>query len=318
MLSEVGIDSFLAHDDLEVSDHWRERILELKRCDIFVPLLSERFLSSMWAPQEAGFIISRPNVTIAPLSIDGTMPFGFMSQWQARRIPEGGISRELLVEPLAHRIPRMILPGLIRIAGTAGDFRSAEAKMRPLVALFPNFAPEEAQALAEASVENGQIWSASLCRREYLPELVRTQGANIAPATLRALEFQIQNDSWYFGDGEDKTIEAVASSDPRQQERRATDRKGLVTDLSVDARGLLREAGRDRNGYVLMIEAMGGMSIETNERAFAERGDPRSEARWRGVVLSLVAQGLLEQQGVGGETFRVTDLGYQMIDRLAD
>ena len=41
VLAKLGIEAFLAHDDLHVSDEWRERIRkELKRCDIFVPLLS--------------------------------------------------------------------------------------------------------------------------------------------------------------------------------------------------------------------------------------------------------------------------------------
>src|SRR5260370_481133 len=39
VLAEIGIDTFLAHDDLHVSDEWRARIIEeLKRCDLFVPL----------------------------------------------------------------------------------------------------------------------------------------------------------------------------------------------------------------------------------------------------------------------------------------
>jgi hypothetical protein len=201
VLAEVGIEGFLAHEDLEVSEEWRDRILkELRRCDLFVPLLSENFLSSKWAPQEAGFIISRPEVAIAPLSIDGTTPFGFLSHLQSGRITKEGITRELLVEPLARRIPRKILPGLIQIAGNAGSFRSAEAKMRPLVPFFPAFTPDEAQALAEASVRNAQIWSAAQCRTEYLPELMRSQGANIRPDTLRALQYQVKNDRWYDPD----------------------------------------------------------------------------------------------------------------------
>ncbi len=198
VLAEVNIEAFLAHDDLDVSDEWRERILEeLRRCDLFVALLSANFLSSEWAPQEAGFIISRPEVAIAPLSIDGTIPFGFLSHLQSRRIPKEGITRELLVEPLARKFPRKILPGLIRIAGDAGSFRAAEALMRPLVPFFPIFTPEEAQALAEASVKNGQIWSATLCHREYLPQLIRHQGGNINPKTLRALRYQVENDRRY-------------------------------------------------------------------------------------------------------------------------
>jgi hypothetical protein len=200
VLAEVGIEAFLAHDDLYVSDEWRKRIIEeLKRCDLFVPLLSKNFLGSKWAPQEVGFIISRPQVAIAPISLDGTTPFGFISHVQSRKIAKEGITLELLVDPLAARMPRKILPGLIRIASKAGSFRFAEARMAPLVPYFRKLRPEEAQALAEASVDNSQIWSASLCKTEYLPELVRLQAKNIAPKTLRALKFQIANDEWYNG-----------------------------------------------------------------------------------------------------------------------
>jgi hypothetical protein len=201
LLADVGIEAFLAHDDLHVSDEWRNRIIEeLERCDLFVPLLSENFLASKWAPQEVGFIISRPDVTIAPISLDGTTPFGFISHVQSRSIAKDGITLELLVDPLAERMPRKILPGLIRIASDAGSFRYAEARMAPLVPYFRKLRPVEAQALAEASVRNGQIWSAALCRTEYLPELVRHQAKNIAPKTLRALKYQIANDKWYNED----------------------------------------------------------------------------------------------------------------------
>jgi hypothetical protein len=200
-LAEVGLQAFLAHDDISVSDEWRKRILEeLNRCDLFVPLLSKDFLASEWAPQEVGFITSRPEVTIAPISLDGTTPFGFISHVQSRRITENGITLELLVDQLVERMPRKILPGLIRIASNAGSFRFAEARMRPLVPYFGRLKPDEAQALAEASMRNGQIWSASLCRTEYLPELVRRQAKNISPKTLRALKYQIANNEWYKRD----------------------------------------------------------------------------------------------------------------------
>ena len=198
VLEMFGIKAFLAHDDLLVSDEWRRRILEeLNRCDLFVPLLSANFVSSNWAPQEVGFIIARPEVVIAPLSIDGTIPFGFMSHVQSRHIPAVGITSDLLVEPLARRMPRQILPGMISIAGSATSFRSAEAAMQPLVQYFEIFTPAEAQALAEASVKNGQIWSAALCSREYLPELIRIQGANLSQTTLRALKYQVEHGRWY-------------------------------------------------------------------------------------------------------------------------
>ena len=198
---EVGIDAFLAHEDLDVSDEWRARIIEeLNSCSIFVPLLSANFVASKWAPQEVGFIISRPSVAIAPVSLDGTMPFGFMSHVQGRRISKEGITRELLVEPLARRIPRQILPGLIKLASRAGTFRSAEALMAPLVEHFGNMTPDEAQTLAEASVKNDQIWAAQLCRDQYLPDFLSLQGKNIDRKTLRALKYQLENHTWYKGE----------------------------------------------------------------------------------------------------------------------
>jgi hypothetical protein len=198
VLHEVGIDAFLAHEDLKTSDKWQRRILdELRRCELFVPLLSRDFLASKWALQETGFIASRPEVEIAPLSIDGTIPFGFISHLQSGRISDEGVTRELLVEPLATRFPRKILPGLIRTAGGACSFRSAEAAMRPLVPLFPFFTREEAQDLAESAIGNGQIWSAGRCRSEYLPEFIRVQGRNLRPDTLRTLRHQVENDEWY-------------------------------------------------------------------------------------------------------------------------
>ena len=205
VLEGVGIDTFLAHDDIEVSEQWRNRILqEMDLCHIFVPLFSKNFLSSNWAPQEAGYIVSRQEVAIAPLSIDGTIPTGFLAYLQGRRIPADGVTQELLVDPLARRIPRLIIPRLIKIAGDAGSFRFAESKVQPLVSLFPNFSPEEAQALAQAAVENRQIWSATLCREEYLPELVRVQKENIADETLRALRYQIEfNEEFIERDGDE-------------------------------------------------------------------------------------------------------------------
>jgi len=106
-LAEVGIEAFLAHEDLVVSDEWRAHIVEaLQRCILFVPLLSKAFLASQWAPQEAGFIVSRlPDVVVAPLSIDGTRSFGFLSHLQSPMIPAGGITRVVLVEPLARQLP---------------------------------------------------------------------------------------------------------------------------------------------------------------------------------------------------------------------
>lgn len=89
-----------------------------------------------------------------------------------------------------------------------------------------------------------------------------------------------------------------------------------VAKLSDEAKQLLREAAADRNGTVLVVETMGGTSVETNERNFVDRGNARSEARWRGVVRELVARSFLEQRDLNGEVFSITDEGYRVADLL--
>ncbi|MFA5908523.1 MAG: toll/interleukin-1 receptor domain-containing protein [Vicinamibacterales bacterium] len=67
VLTGLGVDAFMAHDDIRVSQEWRDTILvELAATEIFVPLLSEAFKSSDWASREVGFAVARPNVLILP------------------------------------------------------------------------------------------------------------------------------------------------------------------------------------------------------------------------------------------------------------
>ncbi len=89
-----------------------------------------------------------------------------------------------------------------------------------------------------------------------------------------------------------------------------------VAALSNDANQLLIEASTDPHGTVLATTTMSGLSVQSNGRAFVEAGDPRSEARWRGVIQELVRNRLLEQRDHNGEVFSVTDIGYVLADRV--
>ncbi len=200
-LASAGFDCFLAHDDLQVSEEWRQRILEeLGRCQVFFALLSANFLESPWGAQEIGIVVGRGDVPIVPLSLDSTLPFGFISHIQGKPLPQGGIDVGAVLEPLARKYPRLAIPILIRRVREASSFRGSEAALLPLVALYGRLTDEELYDLADAAINNGQVWDASLCRTEYLPELIDVAGERMRPEQHRALSHQLLHSEWYPGD----------------------------------------------------------------------------------------------------------------------
>ena len=98
--------------------------------------------------------------------------------------------------------------------------------------------------------------------------------------------------------------------------RLSAEDRDMLANLPEEARQLLQAAAADRNGTVLMTETMGGMSVETSERDFVDRGNARSEARWRRAVQELLQRGWLEQRDHNGEVFSVTDEGFRAADLL--
>lgn len=194
-LSDLAVDCFLAHDDLRVSEEWKRRILdELRRCKVFVALLSKHFKASEWAPQETGFAVARRGMLIIPISLDGTLPFGFISELQGQRLPSP-VSSDFFVPALARRFPRHTIPRPIASLSRATSYRGTEALMRALLPLFHDLADAEIDHFIEACLSNSEIWDASLCRGQYIPDFIRTQESRIAPERLKALRDQIEYDS---------------------------------------------------------------------------------------------------------------------------
>jgi len=84
-LKSLGFDVFLAHEDIEPSVEWQEKIIQnLKDCDVFLPIISENFQRSKWTDQETGFALAL-NKLIIPISL-GTLPYGFIGRLQALKL----------------------------------------------------------------------------------------------------------------------------------------------------------------------------------------------------------------------------------------
>ncbi|MFH1023075.1 MAG: toll/interleukin-1 receptor domain-containing protein [Planctomycetota bacterium] len=186
-LERVGVIPFLAHEDLRVSETWRERILdELRAAHILVAVLSQASRESDWAPQEIGFACANPDMLFIPLSLDETVPFGFISHIQSQRLVLASLE-DLIQDPILRRFPRRFIPGLIDQVRSSSTFRVAEQRLGRLVPLFTSLTLVEAESLAEAIAANCQVHDAFRCRDAMIPEFLRIHGANLCESVSKEL-----------------------------------------------------------------------------------------------------------------------------------
>ena len=177
VLAEVKIKSFLAHEDIDVSEEWRLKILEeIRKVDLFVCLLSRQYLKSAWCLQESGIAVFRGAVPIVPLSLDGTTPPGFMSHLQSMKVAPEEISLDTLLPAfLKHDFP-LAISLLIDKLRRAGSFRRAEEEFARILPYVPKMDDRQVKSLMECAAGNNQIHHASLCAREYIPALLKSHG----------------------------------------------------------------------------------------------------------------------------------------------
>ena len=172
ILNYVGLESFLAHEDIDVSQEWADKILEeINHSSIFICLLSCNFLDSDYCLQETGIAASRDGVCIIPLSLDGSIPPGFLSKIQSSRIdPERPKIEDLLPafikydKKLANRV-------LIDTIKSAPNYRSAESYCQLIKPILDELSDNEVAILIEACEENGQVYDAVWCAQAFFPLL---------------------------------------------------------------------------------------------------------------------------------------------------
>jgi ribosomal protein L12E/L44/L45/RPP1/RPP2 len=268
ILNEYSIVAFLAHDDIHVSQEWKDRLIqELNETNIIVPLLSASFKKSEWAPQEIGIAFARKNVLFIPLSVDGTVPFGFISHIQGKPIPASGVHQDLLIEPIITRFTHEIIPNLIDQLSRAGTFRSAEAIMSLLVPHFYRFNDAEIDRLVTASIKNDQIWNANGCRQQYLPEFLRLHRLEIAPEKLKALEYQMENRQSYQSELVRKIIEGLPRAAAIRMEKLIAKRQSytITEDELQELIRLTDESERlnvEKMKYLLELAHLRGVTLD--------------------------------------------------------
>ena len=86
--------------------------------------------------------------------------------------------------------------------------------------------------------------------------------------------------------------------------------------LSDEAKDLLGEACRSKEGRIYWNHTTRGYYLKTNDREFFEPDKPREEARWKRALDDLIGAGLVEDRWHKGQVFALTARGYEVGDML--
>jgi hypothetical protein len=188
LLKGLGISAFMAHEDIEVSEEWQHRILkEIGEADLFIPILSERYFSSVYCAQESG-IAAFKIMTMIPLSIDGTIPHGFLAHIQSTKINPDNPTYLDLLPGLAKRDISFLISAIITIVAGSRSWRGAESNFQLILPYLMEASRQQVVELLTVSNHNKEVCNAGLCAQKYLPPLVKTHGRYMKRKDLRELK----------------------------------------------------------------------------------------------------------------------------------
>lgn len=184
LLDKIGIASFLAHEDIGVSEEWRLRILEeIGKADLFICLLSKNYFESHWCVQESGIAAFRQGISIIPLSLDGTNPRGFISNYQSVKVNPDRITPSDIITGILKYNKTVGVNLLLDRIARSSSYRDADANFESVLPYISEMSEEQIKMLLERSAENNQIYAAARCAREYLPPLLKSYGHLITRKT---------------------------------------------------------------------------------------------------------------------------------------
>jgi hypothetical protein len=169
-----GFDTFLAHDDLRISEVFPKEVKKhLAIADYVVPLISPNFLCSAFANQEIGLALSWGK-KILPISVDGTTPPGFIKDSQARKchdLSEGSLIRVVteiyflsFQHPKYKEYKEKCVGGLVNAFCQSKHFKitSVTVDVMTEVKKSASFSKEQIELMKKAIKDNFQIYGADL------------------------------------------------------------------------------------------------------------------------------------------------------------
>lgn len=129
---------------------------------------SEKVRRADYTDQEVGIVYSLKK-SILRISIDGTLPYGFMSKYQSLNAKDG-ITSELIFEPAVTIYVRLrksdvdIIESMIAAYADSGLYREVNRRADMLSLNEAAFHKNHVNSIAEAFVENDQIRNAATAK----------------------------------------------------------------------------------------------------------------------------------------------------------
>ncbi len=159
-LNKYGLNVFLAHETINPTEEWQNKILEyLEKMDVFILLLTKKYQGSKWTDQESGYAISR-RILIIPIKVD-INPYGFLSKIQAIVLNKNdqSITYNKIIEILYNKEKIKFLNSIIDFFGKSPDFDTSNQRVK-IINEFSGYSIKQMNKILEVSSKNHQIYNA--------------------------------------------------------------------------------------------------------------------------------------------------------------
>ncbi|MCK4429930.1 MAG: toll/interleukin-1 receptor domain-containing protein [Candidatus Aminicenantes bacterium] len=167
--NEYGFDVFLAHDDIRPTEEWEDVIiLNLRKCDVLVALLTKNYINSEWTDQESGFALCR-EILVIPVKLK-VNPRGFIKKYQALTLRT--------VESASKNIFNLIIDkedlredamnGFIRVYAESVSFEDASTKTNKLLEYDGHLTPQQRNKIVSIASESYQVYQGYRARRRII------------------------------------------------------------------------------------------------------------------------------------------------------
>lgn len=195
-LTELGVASFVAHEDIEPTAEWQTEIERaLFSMDILIALLTEGFNESNWTDQEVGFALGR-HVPVICIS-RGKRPYGFIAKYQA--IQWGSKSGEQVADEILGVLLKqaglrdLAKNAFIMAVATAYSFARANT-LAQFLPMIDELSSDQEEALVQAFNSNHEVYNARAFHPQIVTELRRMTGSNYVLKELGYMRRKLELD----------------------------------------------------------------------------------------------------------------------------